>query len=677
MVELLKRWFARETKASETQAIIFSTLPSTVFAPRDLLQLAREGYASCAIVYACVQTIIKAVAGLRWVLYQRQGEQWQEREDHPLLTLLRQPNPDMSWAEWAEYVVGGLMIGGSAFIERVGPGLGEQRVAMPPRELWPLRADRMTIKPGPGPSPVSAYEYRSGTQTVTLDPRLVLHVRLYHPADDLWGLSPLQVLASIVDAEVDAIAWNRTLIQRGARPSGALITQQRLSDQEIARLRAQIEDLYTGAAQAGRPLILSGGLDWKAMGLSPVDLDWQGLRKKNALDICTVYGVPPELIGVKEGTYENRREARKAFYTETVLPLADKLRDELATWLLPLYGADQRFRLDYDRDAIEPLQEDRERLWTRVRDAQWLTINEKRLATGYDELPGGDVLLVPMSQAPLQGTTGEGNDLGPSYQELTVEGDEAAGASGPQVWKRQDRRARQWVRHARALQRIERDYVASLRAWFREQAQHVVAAITKDAGGPSASKRFEVVIDWVAETDHLKRRSRRYLAQAIEVAVELTKEDLDIPLNGPLDKDLRTEYALRRLSQITDTVRRGLERVIREALDEQWTPAELAQELRQYYAGLSQWRAQTIARTELGRVYSAARIETFREADVREIEWLSARDELVRRDPFNHAIDGESVIMGHRFSNGLRWPNDEDGEPGNVINCRCIVMPTQ
>jgi SPP1 gp7 family putative phage head morphogenesis protein len=117
--------------------------------------------------------------------------------------------------------------------------------------------------------------------------------------------------------------------------------------------------------------------------------------------------------------------------------------------------------------------------------------------------------------------------------------------------------------------------------------------------------------------------------------------------------------------------------VISRALDEQLTPAELAQELREYYAGLAEWRAQTIARTELGRVYSAARIEAFREADVQEIEWLSARDELVRRDPYNHAIDGERVAMGQRFSNGLRWPHDEDGEPGNVINCRCVVMPAR
>jgi HK97 family phage portal protein len=131
-------------------------------------------------------------------------------------------------------------------------------------------------------------------------------------------------------------------------------------------------------------------------------MDWLEGRKMSRVEICNVFQVPPELIGIQDQkTYSNYQEARKAFYTETVLPLMDRLCDDLNNWLVPVFG--DNLILDYDKDEIEALQEDREKVWTRVQNANWLTVNEKRSATGYEEIDGGDVVLVPATLVPIQG----------------------------------------------------------------------------------------------------------------------------------------------------------------------------------------------------------------------------------------------------------------------------------
>ena len=110
--------------------------------------------------------------------------------------------------------------------------------------------------------------------------------------------------------------------------------------------------------------------------------------------------VPPELIGDSANkTYSNYREARRAFYEETILPLMVMLRDKLNMWLMPLFN--DGMELDFDTDQVSALQEDRAMLFERLTKANWLEINEKRDEAGFDETEGGDAVLVGLAQVPL------------------------------------------------------------------------------------------------------------------------------------------------------------------------------------------------------------------------------------------------------------------------------------
>src|SRR5262249_6059682 len=142
----------------------------------------------------------------------------------------------------------------------------------------------------------------------------ILHLTCFHPLDDHYGLSSLEAAAVAVDTHNAAASWNKALLDNAARPSGALVYAGPdgavLSDNQFQRLKRELEDTYQGAVNAGRPLLLEGGLDWKAMSLSPKDMDFMEAKHAAAREIALAFGVPPMLLGIPgDNTYSNYQEA--------------------------------------------------------------------------------------------------------------------------------------------------------------------------------------------------------------------------------------------------------------------------------------------------------------------------------------------------------------------------------
>ncbi len=365
-----------------------------VWTPRHYGDLAHEGFARNAIAYRCVRMISETAAAVPWVLYEGAGRRERELDTHPLLELLARPNPLQSGAELREAWFGFLQIAGNAYLEAA-----ELRGAV--RELYVLRPDRMKVVPGARGWP-AAYEYSAGGKPVrfemdALRGRLpILHMKLFHPGNDHYGFSPIEAAALGIDLHNAAAGWNKALLDNGARPSGALIYHgtdgsANLSQDQVTRLKQELSDNYQGPANAGRPLLLEGGLDWKEMSFNPKDMDFIQSKHVAAREIALAFGVPPMLLGIQgDNTYANYKEANLAFHRQTILPLVGKACAALNQWLGPRFGAG--LRLWYDADQIEALSVDRDGLWERVRAADFLTINEKRAATGYAPVADGDRL---------------------------------------------------------------------------------------------------------------------------------------------------------------------------------------------------------------------------------------------------------------------------------------------
>lgn len=362
----------------------FVNMPGkAVWMGREYSKFADEGYIRNVIAHRSVTMIASGAASVPWVLTRiRDGKKEQVRE-HPLLKLVTRPNPCMGGAEFFECLYSHKLISGNAYIHAVKAENGK------PQELFALRPDRVTVIAGKGCVP-QAYRYTIGQEYKDFKVnRLtgqsdVLHIKKFHPLNDWYGLSSIEAAAYSIDQHNEAAAWNQALLQNGARPSGALIVKSGangeggyLSEEQYLRIKSQLDENNIGAGNAGRPLLLEGGLEWREMSISPKDMDFINTKNSAARDIALAFGVPPQLLGIPgDSTYNNMAEARLSLWEQTILPMIDNMAGSLNNWLVPLFGDD--LQLSHNIDGISALSPRREAAWERVKAADFLTNEEKR-----------------------------------------------------------------------------------------------------------------------------------------------------------------------------------------------------------------------------------------------------------------------------------------------------------
>jgi HK97 family phage portal protein len=367
--------------------------------------LAKEVYRENVIANQCIRRIAVAAAGIDLKLFRGGEKNRAQIDSHPILDLLYRPNLMQGDDSFFRALYSTLLLGGEVFIERTMIGKAA-------KELYIHAPNVMTVIPGSAGVP-SAYEYTtgSGKKSFPFDQISgkcdILHIKDFSPLDIWRGLSQAEPAAYAIDQHNEASAWNYALLQNGARPSGALMVTPSetnpsgsLSPQQFDSLKDQIQKSMSGGENAGKPLLLEGGLQWKEFSLSPKDMDFIESVNSAARNISLAFGVPPILLGIPgDSTFNNVREAKLALYEETIMPLVNYVLAEFNNWLAQIYGADHY--LEIDKDSISALSLRKEELRRGLKESDWLTINEKRQADGLDAIEGGDVLLVQSSQIPI------------------------------------------------------------------------------------------------------------------------------------------------------------------------------------------------------------------------------------------------------------------------------------
>jgi HK97 family phage portal protein len=379
----MPNWFTRlsgravapaEMKAMQS-FVSLSALGDASWSRRGFVSLAGAGFMKNPVVYRCVRMVAEAATRVPLVV----EEGGRKLSEHPLSALLARPNPRVGGAELLEAVYAYLMTAGNAYLEAVSLD-GEVKA------IYALRPDRVRVALGRDGHAVG-YGYTAGGRTRQLSLKArpvaeVMHLALFHPLDDHYGMAPLEAAAQSLDIHNAAADWNKALLDNAARPSGALIytADTGLTEAQFSRLKGELEANFQGASNAGRPLVLEGGLDWKPMALSPAELDFIELKNAAAREIALAFGVPPMLLGIPgDNTYANYAEANRAFWRGTVIPLVRRVADDLSFWLGAGFGG---VKLVAEVDGVEALAEDRAALWARVGGAEFLSDAEKRAMLG-------------------------------------------------------------------------------------------------------------------------------------------------------------------------------------------------------------------------------------------------------------------------------------------------------
>ena len=338
--------------------------------PRSYEAQVREAYLGNAVAQRCVRLVSEAVGSV--LIY----EAHEKEKDSPSTGSGRAVS--LLSATLLEAVATHLLLHGNAFLH---VGLAADGA---PGRLFALRPERVKVEADAAGWP-AAYRYKAGQAERVYGADVVIHLRAMHPLDDHYGLGCLGAAAAAVAVHNAAARWNKALLDNAARPSGALVYDPGdggvLAPAQYERLKAEMEAQFAGADNAGRPMLLEGGLKWQALSLSPADMDFVAVKAAAAREIALAFGVPPMLVGLPgDNAYANYREAVRSLWRLTVLPMAGKMLDGIASGLAPWWPG---LKLAVDVDQVSALHADRAELWRQVSAADFLTKQEKREMLGF------------------------------------------------------------------------------------------------------------------------------------------------------------------------------------------------------------------------------------------------------------------------------------------------------
>lgn len=370
-------------------------------------KIGAQSYLENVIVYRCVNLIAQSASHVPWVIYKSKNEQINAQKNHPAYKLLQKPNPFVSGADFFEEIIANILLFGNSYL--LTNQNKEDRNSNREGSNFEYISPEIYILHSPSTNIVIKDNEKIGYNYQTEDNRQIfypinkitqtsqiLHIKNYHPLNRHYGLSALEAASLSIELHTAATKWNNSLLKNGARPSGALIVKDNegyLSEEQFTRLQNQLYEKYTGLANSSRPLLLEGGLEWREMSINPRDMDFIESKNAASREIALAFGVPPQLLGIKgDNTYSNMSQARLALWEETLIPLLDKIADNLGSWLSYLFQ--DEIILDFDRENISALIEKRENLWEKVSNADFMTINEKRSYFGLAPISQGDNFVI-------------------------------------------------------------------------------------------------------------------------------------------------------------------------------------------------------------------------------------------------------------------------------------------
>jgi HK97 family phage portal protein len=348
-------------------------------------------------VWACVNLVAGTGASLPLMVYRtaRDGTRDVDKE-HPLYRVLHDsPNFDQTAVDFWEYVFASVELWGNAYA-RVSRNGGKVV------GLHPIAPQYMAVRRLSSGS----LEYRwteEGKSFVETD-KTMLHIRGFG-GNPLGGMSTLHFgrntfgLARAIDK-----AAGKTF-QNGLRPSGTLTFEKWLSVEQRDIAETKLAERYAGAMNAGKPMILEGGVKWASLSINPEDAQMLESRGFSVEEICRYFGVPPFMIGHTEKTTSwgtGLAEQTLGFQKFTMRRRLKRIEQALEKQLLTAADRAAGIVIEFNLDGL--LRGDtKSRLESYeigLRNGIYV-INECRAKENLPPVEGGDVPRMQMQNVPI------------------------------------------------------------------------------------------------------------------------------------------------------------------------------------------------------------------------------------------------------------------------------------
>lgn len=386
-----------------------------------------EGYLANADVYAIVNFLARKCASLPWYVYKVKPTS-KARDEHrrykhlskgiaskgafeqalitrknayeenivmdsPLARLLERPNAYQGQDQFFQNLFGFRVLSGEGNIYLNDGGIkGGKAVEMnvlptqfveiypDPNDLYGVLGYRMMLEKG-----------------IDLPKEQVIAWKSWNPdfnsttRSHLRGVSPIRAAYKTLRMSNNAADASASMAKNGGARgafspkiiNGVVAT---INENQAADIQRIVNTNINGTDNKGKISVLQTPWDYMNLGLTSIDMELLESMNFTLHQWCRVFGLPGVIFDTSVSSYNNYQNAMRDLMTNTVVPLACELRDELNKKLVPMFKED--VYIDFDITALPELQQDMERMSRILRDANWLTMDEKRMAMNYEQKGG-------------------------------------------------------------------------------------------------------------------------------------------------------------------------------------------------------------------------------------------------------------------------------------------------
>ena len=369
--------------------------------PNDVLTFATDGYSKNSLIYACIKEKATSFGALNPLVVRRDGTIF---ANHRMVNLLANPNSYQDGQEFGELAMTQFEAAGNVYVY-MNPRTDDRERAVefatyPVQELELIRPDYVTIEPGRSRA-VDTFVVTVGGNVQRRIPRAsMIHISEPNLINDFYGLSKIALLTREGAIDLSMSDFELSFYRNAGVPMGLLSVKGRVSKEDTDEIRTRWKKAFQGMRHWFDLLVLNADTStYTPLGLKNVDMGMPETLSKVERRTCSVFGVPPLLVGafaaMKDSPALSYEEAEHSFWAETMVPDSLRFARAFQKFLLPRFAtpADRGAKVTYDFTVVRALQEDRSR---KLREVVRLvltggfTVNQALAIVGLPVVKAGD-----------------------------------------------------------------------------------------------------------------------------------------------------------------------------------------------------------------------------------------------------------------------------------------------
>ncbi|WP_147565056.1 phage portal protein [Clostridium tyrobutyricum] len=375
---------------------------------------------SFTAVFACNRVLSETLASCPIFLYEKdsKGNRVQVTDAPEYQLMHYTPNPEMTPGQFKETGMSNMNLGGNFIVQKVFNLHGDLL------ELRPILWNRVRIDIDKDTGRL-LYFIDGKTEPKTRDE--ILHIPGL-TLDGYIGVTPLTYAALTIDIGLSQDKFERNFYLNRASTSGIFQYPNELGDEAFKRLKKDIKKNYTGLSNAGVPMILEGGGQFKEVTMKLTDAQFLESKRFRIEDVCRIFRIPLHLVqDLTRSTNNNIEHQSLEFIVYTMLPWFKRWEENLNLQLLSNESKRKNRYFEFKVDAL--LRGDaqtRASAYAQGRQWGWLSVNDIRRLENMDPIENGDIYLQPlnMSEAGSVDTENKNKELSEKIYEMISKGGE-------------------------------------------------------------------------------------------------------------------------------------------------------------------------------------------------------------------------------------------------------------